>query len=178
MTFLEIQDQVMNRLNLVSDDARTRIKVEINLRNAEVQSGINLERTRRGLATFTTVSGNSLVTQSGVAKVLSVFDPVYLRRPLTEVSQNEIRLLDAPSAVQGIPYLYAINTQHASTVTLRLFPQPQNVNALQADVLLQGTNMVDDTDEPTFPEDYHDILVLGVLWRSGSRNASANCASS
>ena len=161
MTFLEIQNQVMDRLNLTSDDARTRIKTEINLRYAEVQSSVNLSRTRRSVLQFTTVSGNSLTTCSGIAKVLSIFDPVYLMRPLQEVSLNEIRLLDAPSAVQGIPYLYAIQHQEARSVTLRLFPQPQQVQTLQSDALVSGTNMTADDDEPAFPEDFHDILVLG-----------------
>lgn len=163
MTFLELQNQVMDRLNLTSTDARTRIKVELNLRYAEVQSSVNLDRTRRGIIQFTTASGQSYTTASGVAKVLSVYDPVFLRRPLGEVTVNQIRLMDAPLAVQGNPYLYAIEHHVNDAVTLLLFPQPQAVQTLQADALLEGTNMVDDDDEPAFPTDYHDILIQGVL---------------
>jgi len=162
MTFLELQDQVMNRLNLTSSDARTRIKVELNLRYAQVQSTVNLDRTRRGQASFTTVSGNSLTTASGIAKVLSVFDPTILMNVLGEVTVNQIRLMDAPQQVTGIPFLYAINNHINNAVTLRLFPQPTAANVLQADVLLAGTNMVEDTDEPSFPTDFHDCLVYGV----------------
>ncbi len=53
MTFVQLQNQVMNRLNLTSTDARTRIKVELNLRYREIQSGVNLSQTRRGITTFT-----------------------------------------------------------------------------------------------------------------------------
>ena len=162
MTFLQLQNQVMNRLNLTSTDARTRIKVELNLRYAEVQSSVNLDRTRRGTVNFVTASGQSLVTASGVAKVLAVFDPTILRSVLGEVTVNQIRIMDAPEAVVGTPYLYAINNHVNNVVTLRLFPQPTQVNTLVADALIEGTDMVEDSDEPAFPTDYHDILVLGV----------------
>jgi hypothetical protein len=153
----------MNRLNLTSTDARTRIKVEINLRYREVQSGVNLSSTRRGLTTFTTASGVSTTTQSGIAKVLSVFDSTYLMRPLREISLNTIRSLDAPSLVQGIPYEFVVQNDTHDLITLRLFPQPNVVYNLQADVLLTGTDMSSDSDEPAFPDDYHDILVQGVV---------------
>ncbi len=153
----------MNRLNLTSTDARTRIKVELNLRYREIQSGVNLSQTRRGITTFTTTSGSSTTTQSGIAKVLSVFDPVYLMRPLREITLNTIRSLDAPSLVQGIPYEFVIQNDTHDVITLRLFPQPQVVYNLQADVILTGTDMSSDSDEPSFPDDYHDILVNGVI---------------
>ncbi len=153
----------MNRLNLTSTDARTRIKVEINLRYREVQSGVNLSSTRRGITTFTTASGSSTTTQSGIAKVLSVFDNVYLMRPLREISLNTIRAMDAPSLVQGVPYEFVVQNDTHDVITLRLFPQPQVVYALQADVLLTGTDMSSDSDEPAFPDDFHDILVQGVV---------------
>ncbi len=163
MTFLDLQTQVMGRLNLTSTDARTRVKVELNLRYREIQSGVNLSQTRRGIATFTTTSGSSTVTQSGIAKVLSVFDPVYLMRPLREISLNTIRALDAPSLVKGTPYEFVVQNDTSNLITLRLFPQPQVTYDLQADVLLAGTDMVSNSDEPAFPTDFHDILVQGVI---------------
>ncbi len=163
MTFVQIQNLIMTKLNLTSTDARTRIKTEINLRYREVQSGVNLAATRRGVVSFTTASGSSTTTQSGVAKVLSVFDPVYLMRPLREISLNTIRSMDAPSLIQGTPYEFVVENFVNNSVTLRLFPQPQVVYALQADVLLAGTDMSSDSDEPAFPNDFHDILVHGVV---------------
>ncbi len=163
MTFKEIQDLVMGKLNLTSSDARSRIKVEINLRYREIQTGVNLASSRRGVTTFTTASGSSTTTQSGVEKVLSVFDNVFLMRPLREISLNTIRALDAPALVQGTPYEYVIDNWTDDIVTLRLFPQPTVAYALQADVILAGTDMTSDSDEPAFAESYHDIIVHGVV---------------
>lgn len=163
MTFKQMQDLVMTRLNLTSTDARTRIKTELNLRYREVQSGVNLSATRRGVATFTTTSGSSTTTQSGIAKVFSVWDPVYLMRPLREVSLNTLRALDAPEIVVGTAEEYVIDNFVNNEITLRLFPQPTVAYGLQADVLLAGVDMSADSDEPAFAEDFHDVLVNGVI---------------
>lgn len=164
MTFLQLQDAVMNSLNLTSTDARTRIKAELNLRYREVQSAVNLAQSRRGIAIFTTTSGETNVTQSGIAKVFSVFDPTNLQRPLGEISLQQLRQMDAPSLVKGNPYLYVVSGQTNDISTLSLFPQPQSTIVLQADVLKSGVDMVDDTDEPAFSVDFHDVLVHGVRY--------------
>ena len=153
----------MNRLNLTSTDARTRIKTELNLRYREVQSSVNMAPTRRGLITFPVSSGVPTTTQSGVAKVLSVYDPIYLLQPLVEISLNQLRMQDAPEIVVGVPYEYVIDNFENNIVTLRLFPVPSVTYDLSADALLAGIDMVSDSDEPAFPDDYHDVLVHGSL---------------
>ena len=163
MTFLELQNYVMDQLNYSSTEARTRVKSRLNLRYREVQSSVNLADTRRGLTTFPVVSGSPTTTQSGIAKVLSVFDSTYLMQPLAQMSLNQLRVIDAPEIVVGVPYEYVVNNFLNNVVTLRLFPVPTVTYDLQADVLLAGVNMVDDADEPAFPTDYHDILVHGAL---------------
>lgn len=164
MTFLELQNAVMNRLNLTSTDARTRIKAELNLRYREVQSSVSLAKTRYGTITFTTTSGVSNVTQSGVAKLLTVFDPITLDQPLNEVSLDQLRWLDPSESVQGIPTDYAIVKHINDSLTLKLYPQPVATATLTADALLAGTDMTADGDVPTIPTDYHDILVHGALY--------------
>jgi len=49
------------------------------------------------------------------------------------------------------------------SVTLLLWPQPDGVAALQADVIANGTDMSADGDEPAFPADFHDALTRGAL---------------
>lgn len=162
MTFLELQNRVMGRLNWTSTDARALVKNYLNERYREVVSSVNTARTRRGLVTFTTVIGNSYVTGTGIAKLLDLYDAVTLKRPLDEVSVDEIRARDAAAEVTGTPTHYAIFKHQDDEITLLLYPQPTAVAALTADALIAGTDMSADTDEPTIPVDFQDVLIHGA----------------
>lgn len=48
---------------------------------------------------------------------------------------------------------------------LHLFPVPSTVITLYADVELHIENLVNQADEPILPEDFHDVLVSGALYR-------------
>lgn len=163
MTYKEIQDQIMSRLNLTSTEARTRIKGLINDRYRAVTSSPNMARTRYASTTFAVTAGNPVTEQTGLAKVLTVYDPTYLKRPLREVTLDQIREFDAATITSGIPYAYAIEGQNAQSTTLHLYPKPTNDNTLLADVLTAFTPLVADSDVPTFPDDFHDLLVDAVM---------------
>lgn len=163
MTFLQLQNRVMDRLNLTSAEARTRIKAELNDRYREVQSSVNLARTRRGVLTYNTTSGSANVTVSGVSKLLNVYDPTHLKRPLDETTLDAIRDLDASGVTTGPPRLYAQQIHRADEIVLLLWPKPTSASALKSDALIAGTDMAADDDEPSFPEDFHDVLVHGVM---------------
>ncbi len=162
MTFEEIQDAVMTSLNLQSDEARTRIKAHINLRYRQVQSGLNLARTRRGGGTVVTVSGAPTAIVSGTAKIFGLYDDVVRHRVLDEPVLAEIKRLEAASDETGCPRAWAVETHVADEVVVRWFPTPDDVYTFDMDRLAAGTEMDDDEDEPTFPVDFHDILVTGA----------------
>lgn len=162
MTFLQLQNRVMSRLNWSSTDARTLVKEYLNERYREVQSSLGLTPTRRGTATVNTTSGNRTLAFTGVAKLLGVFDATILKRPLEETTVDDIRTIDAADAVSGTPTHYAIQKHQNDTITLLLHPVPNAVSALVADALLSGTEMVNDADEPTLPTDFHDLLIHGA----------------
>jgi hypothetical protein len=163
MTFLEIQDEVMNRLNLTSDSARTRIKGLINSRYRAVTSGVNMKRTRAATVNVAAVANTPTVTLSNVARLGTLYDPTLLKNVLTEVTLPFIRQMDAADAVVGVPTNYAIVSHLASSMVLRLYPIPSANNTLKADVLSLATDLSADGDIPVFPEDYHDLLVDGVM---------------
>jgi hypothetical protein len=162
VTFLQLQSDVMSRVNYTSTDARALIKIWLNQRYREVVSSVNLARTRRGLVTFTTVSGNSYITATGIAKLLDLYDAVNLKRPLEEVTVDEIRAMDPASETTGHVTHFAIQKHVADSITLLVYPQPDSVYALTADALIAGTDMTADADIPTIPTDFHDILVHGA----------------
>jgi len=164
MTFKQLQDAVLDPLNLATPEARKRVKANLNLRYAEVCSGVNLAKTRRTTVSANTAVDTTTVTFTSVANVFGIYDAVILRRPLDEVSVDEIRALYARVTTTGPPDRYAVLAHGASSVTVLVYPRPTAVSALTADVLAVGTTLSADDDEPTFPQDFHDILVKGARY--------------
>lgn len=163
MTFLDLQDAVLDRVNLSSAEARARVSRNLNLRYREVQSTLQLDKTRRGSVDITTASGSPTVTVSGVAKLLGLYDPNVLHRELDEKVLSEIEARTAHNALLSTPTIFAIDEHLNDVVILRFYPIPNAALALEADCLLAGTDMVDDDDEPTIPVDFHDVLLRGAL---------------
>lgn len=163
MKLEDLEHRVMSRLNLTSADQRARVRMELNDRYREVQSSLNLGRTRRASKTFTTVSGTATVVASGVSLLETLYDTTILKRPLEEVPLSWIRERDAAASVTGTPEVYAVQSHTNDVLTLRLYPKPDAVQVLSADVLATGTDMTEADDEPSFPSDFHDILVHGAL---------------
>lgn len=162
MTFATLQDRVMSRLNWSASANRDLVKAYINDRLRRVQSSLNLTPTRRGITSVATVSGNAFATVTGVAKVLGIVDAVTLKRPLLETTAHLIRAKDPAAEVTGVPEEYAIYTHLADSVQLQFYPKPDAVHTLSVDALLIGTELTSPSDEPTFPEDFHDILIHGA----------------
>ncbi len=162
MTYLELQDAVMNALNLTSTDARTRVKAHINQRLRQAQSACNLSKTRRGSPTWATVSGNPLLTVSGVAKLFGLYDDVVLHRPLNETSLEQILTQTVLSDTSSVPTHYAIAQHTNDILQLRFFPTPDAARDLNTDVLLAGFELVEDDEEPSLPSDFQDLLVAGA----------------
>ena len=162
MTFVQLQNRVMSRLNWTSTDARDLVKNYLNERYREVCSSVGAEKTRRGNVTFTTAAGNNLVTGTGIAKLLGLYDAVTLDRPLQEVSVDDIKSMDPAADTTGTPTHYAIYKHIDDEITLLLYPEPTAIAALTADALLAGTDMSGDSDEPTIPVDFQDVLIHGA----------------
>lgn len=163
MTLSEIENRVMSRLGLTSSEQRARVRDEINDRYRQVTSSLNMAPSRRGSVTFTTASGNPLVVASGVTLLETIYDPTTRKRPLSEVPLSLIRQVDPGGDRTGPPESFATYTMHDDVLTLYLFPKPDAVYALPADVLLTGTDMTEASDSPAFESDFHDILVHGAI---------------
>lgn len=166
----------MARLNWSSPDARALVKNYLNERYRRVASAVNMARVRRGVVTANTAVGTNTVTFTGVAKLLTVYDAALLERLLEETSVDDIRARDAAASTSGTPTHYAILSHTIDEVELLLYPTPDAVSALSADALLAGTDMSLDADEPAFPEDFHDVLILGAEADGRVKNEKINMA--
>lgn len=157
----------MQRLNLTSTDAETRIKDEVNEVYREFVSSMGMDTSIRGVTTATTTADSRYVTfgaEDRVIKLLSVFLPSAVAAPpysvLTSCTFDELR---NTSPGTWPPTRYAISRMGADTVEIFLdCTAPADAQTLHADCLLASDTM-DDGDSPTFPENFHDMLVHGVM---------------
>jgi len=163
MTFDEIVDDILDRLNLTSDSARTRIEREVNRYYRRVRTSIGLpELSREKGVSATTVVGSANVTFSAVQKVLHVYDDSSGRvRSLTEKTFAEMREV---TPAEGTPTEWSHESSDDSTVTILLntLIPATGPTELKADVISTRVDLASG-DTPAFPEDFHDILIEGVL---------------
>ena len=162
MTFSQIQTEVLDRLNLSSSTAQTRIGRAINRKYRLVTTAIGMELSRRATVQMTVTMGVSEVIWSNVEKIINVYNrSVTPYRRLEEVTLDELRMVQ-PFTATDSPTKYAISANTADTVTITLNCIPQTAFTLYADVH-QAVADLSGSDQPAFPESFHDVLIEGVL---------------
>jgi len=172
MTFTGIVNRVCQRLNLTSAAAIARIGEEVNDVFREVVSSVNLATSVRSTITALTTEDSRYVTfgsedpedEDRIIKIQAVFLPDDTAPPpwnvLQSVTFDEMRNI-LPTAWP--PTLYAIDRVGATSVRIFLNAEaPDDETELHADVLLASDTM-SGTDQPFFPENFHDIIVYGVM---------------
>lgn len=162
MTFVQLQNDVMERMGLTHTDSRTRVKRFLNQRLRRLVTNLGLGRLgRRSTITFVTVATTKTYTPSTLIKPFSV---IYTAGNLVleELTQAQLRALDADDSQTGAPRAFVVVAYGATTVTLRIWPTPDAVYTLTVDGLITGTDLSADGDVPAFPEDYHDVLIFGA----------------
>lgn len=161
MTFVELQNQVMARMNLTTTEARTRIKSFLNIRMRSLQTSIGLGQVRFASGTFPTVAGTFTYSPTNLIKPLALSIPA-LNRVLDERTKDQILIMDPGLQQTGAPIFYAITNYGATSCTLYLWPKPDAIYTIGYDGIIKGTDMVADGDIPVVPEDFHDILIFGA----------------
>lgn len=164
MTYFEIVQRVMDRLNLTSLDAQARIGQEVNDRYRRITTSIGFTPTR-----FTSVDlacdpaevGTTLpdVTITDISKVLKVMLLVGTKlKRLHEVTPTEI---SDREVARADPYKYCVKRMNSQSVTITLNAYPTTTFTLRIEGYQVIINLTDD-DEPAMPEDFHDILIFGA----------------
>lgn len=162
MTFVQLQDRVMGRLNLTTTAARTRIKEYLNERLRRVATSTNVGRVRYGSVSTNTTDNAETITPTGVIKMRTVSIPTQ-NRILDERTTDQIRTYDADRSHEGVPRYYAVQKINATTLQLLLWPKPDAAYAVVTEGMLTGTDLSSDSDVPGLPEDFHDLLIFGAL---------------
>lgn len=161
MTFAQIRTRIKDYCLLSSSDADTRIGNAINAHYRRITSSLGMNATRFVTRSVATTAGQQYVTFTEIEKIDRIRDTTVSSgiRMLQEVSMHELRSLQVGSAA---PTKWALRNTDADDVTVLLDSAPQDAYTLAAD----GWTTVSDlsgSDEPAFPESYHDILVWFVI---------------
>lgn len=163
MTFTEIATEVSAQLNLTSTEATTRIGRMINLRYKRVVSSLGLDTSKRTTSTVNPTVGSAEITVSNYTKVTRVTDITVTTNadPLDEVTWDELREIYAAAGDE--PTKWATKRVNGTTVvlafdvTFETTGPDLRVDGYEISSTLSGANV------PAFPEDFHDILVWGVM---------------
>lgn len=164
MTFDQIVQRTMDRMNLTSDEARTRIGESVNERYDWLCTSMGLQTSIQDVATATTTIGSNLLTFGPsplkVQKINSLFNQAYAEpNELYEVSVPEIEAMQ--SATDPAQY-YAVYRMYADRVTVKLNVTPATAYELSANVIADKATL-SGADVPTFAKAYHNILFYGAM---------------
>jgi hypothetical protein len=158
-TFLQLQDDTLERLNLptvASSDARTRIKRYLNEAYRLLLADVGMSRARDTTTTIsvTTPTAEYTVTASKIRQIRDVTNDMLL----SEVSLSALRAMDPGDDSTGNPTHYAVRQVGASTLKVRLWPIPSENVTLSCDIVAAVTALNADGDIPVFPEEFHSVL--------------------
>lgn len=162
MTFTDLRTEIMDRLNLSSTEASTRIGRAINRKYRLITSSIGMQLSRRVTVTKAVTIASASVTILNCEKVINVVNrnltPYKFLDEVT-IDENE---KDAPFVSSDSPTRYTIQSHTSNTVTIRLNRTPLTAFVLYLDVH-QAVADLSGSNEPAFPESFHDIIIEGVL---------------
>jgi hypothetical protein len=161
MTFTQIKTKILNYCNLSSTDADTRVGLSINAAYRRITSLLGMDPARFVTRSQSTTNGVATVVFTEIEKIDRVIDATTSTaiRLLQETSMHELR---SSQPGTGQPVRWAFQTSDADSVTIRLDTLPQTTYSLQAD----GWTTLSDlsgSDEPVFPESFHDVLAWYVI---------------
>jgi hypothetical protein len=107
--------------------------------------------------TVTVNTRASSALASGTWKVESVLDATNDNRLRVMYSSSDLARIDPAEDSTGVPSLYRLYGN-----TIEVWPMPQATVTLHVDALIQATDLAAG-DTPSFPSQYHRMLVDGAL---------------
>jgi hypothetical protein len=166
VTRAEIVAEVMDRLNLTSENAKARIQKRVQTRYARVTSAIGLTTSRRVSTTLAvnpvTVTTLPDLMIQGIVKVFRVqlVSDTTRKSNLDEVTYEEVTTTQFSA---GLPSRYAIKTMGSDNVTIT-FDRTPDTDSFS--IIVDGLAVIlelADNDSPVFPADFHEVLVEGAM---------------
>lgn len=161
MIFSDIVLEVCERLNLTSDEAKSRVAREINRRYGRVTTSIGLSTSRFTQIQTTATVGNRNLTFTGVEKLIAVIDKSSgVDVPLKQITMDEMHI--TPPRDGQPPRKFSVIRMHPTSVDIYLDGNPTTPYILYADGEITVSTLAG-AQTPDFPESFHDLLVYGAM---------------
>lgn len=162
MTFLELVNEVTDRLNLTSDQAISRVGREINSRYRRVTSSIGLDTSRKVFdVAVQSVTDDRYLVFSGIEKIHAVKDVTTESQPILLIERGINEMYDLP-LTGGQPRNYAVTNMDRNTVTIYVDSDIVEDQFIKADGL-ETAETLSGALTPAFAESFHDVLVFGAV---------------
>lgn len=159
-TFLQLQDDTLDRLNLPSDassTARDRVKRYINEGYRLLLADVGMSRARHSTTTIVTVAGTAeyTVTASKIRFIRDTANNINLQ----EITRGEIHAMDPGADSDGNATHFAV-VQYITPTTIKvhLWPTPSAVATLAVDIVAAVTDLSANGDLPVFASEFHHLL--------------------
>jgi hypothetical protein len=158
VTFKSIIDDAAERLGNNQPEARVRFRRYINEWYHRILADTGLPRGTVGTSIGVLVPGTAQYTLPAtigrIQRLYSTTDD----RMLREASLDWIREQDPENTETGQPTHFAYVTDRV----IKLYPAPAAADTIKADHDATITEMDEDADVPSIPEDFHYLLSLGI----------------
>lgn len=160
MTFDEIVAEVCEKMNLTSDEAKSRVARNVNTRYRRATSSIGMQPTRFVQVSATAIIGNRVLTFAGIEKIIAVIDKSSgVDIPVMQITTDEMHITPIKT---DPPRKFAVQRMHNGGVDIIVNTIPASNFVLYADGhVVTGT--ITGTQSPDLPESFHDILVFGAM---------------
>lgn len=137
--------QYGSRIDQYINDCLMKIATEVNYYQDEATQ------------TFATVAGTDVYAwPAGLAEIRSLFDT----DRQVEIEYASVREMDRSVKVNGTPLWYSLTGQN-----IRLYPIPDMVYNLELRYWQLPATLVNDTDIPALPIQWHRILWMYAVWQ-------------
>jgi hypothetical protein len=186
VTMNELVEYIAADLNTPSQEIKTRIGHELNVRYRQVTSSIGMIPTRRVQVDEIFIGANDVSTLSfsDIEKIDIVFryDVPYPDAPestdkpilLREITFDELL---TKTIRTDFPTLYCIRSTSPTSVTVQFDCVPAvDTNIIMYASGLAKATTLSNNDQPAFPESFHDILIHGVKADEYRRREKHNLA--
>lgn len=167
MTFNNIVSKIMNRLNLSSEEARTRIREMTNEGYREITSSVGMNEPRRvdtmyimDPDIFTDLPIHDFIGYEKLTRIMAVDED---GKPLQQVHPFHYDDIAMRTQRSGRPTAYAVKTTTGASVTVLFDSTPTDIFYLQVEGYGIAEDLVED-DIPAFADSFHDMIVEYVLY--------------